>query len=143
MTAMEGEAGTQRVHVIEPHHPPPQVHTVWCFPSGLYRGYSLHCNHPTLRSRVELFNENHHAISIHGPRKKSMIRTERASAVVDKNSQPVDYARQRVSPSNQVRFLLLREKCLPARAITIMAEAVITVSIFSGTTGFSWERVFI
>ena len=81
MTAMEGEAGTQRVHVIEPHHPPPQVHTVWCFPSGLYRGHSLHCNHPTLRSCVELFNENHYAISIHGPRKKSMIRTERVSAV--------------------------------------------------------------
>ena len=81
MPAMEGEAGTQRVHVIESHYPPPQVHTVWCFPSGLYRGHSLHCNHPTLRSRVELFNENHHAISIHGPRKKSMIRTERVSAV--------------------------------------------------------------
>ena len=83
MTAMEGEAGTQRVHVIEPHHPPPQVHTVWCFPSGLYRGHSLHCNHPILRSCVELFNENHHAISIHGPRKKSMIRTERVSAVLE------------------------------------------------------------
>ena len=81
MTAMEGEAGTQRVHFIEPHHPPPQVHTVWCFPSRLYRGHSLHCKHPTLRSRVELFNENRHAISIHGPRKKSMIRTERVSAV--------------------------------------------------------------
>ena len=38
-------------------------------------------NHPTLRSRVELFNENYHAISIHGPRTKSMIRTERVSAV--------------------------------------------------------------
>ena len=81
MTAMEGEAGTQRVHVIEPHHPPPQVHTVWCFPSGLYRGHSLLFIHPTLRLRVELFNENHHAISIHGPRKKSMIRTESVSAV--------------------------------------------------------------
>ena len=52
------------------------------FSSGLYRGHSLHCNHPTLRLRVALFNENHHAISIHGPRKKSMIRTERVSAVV-------------------------------------------------------------
>ena len=77
MTAMEGEAGTQRVHVIEPHHPPPQVHTVWCFPSGLYRGHSVHCNNPIL----QLFNENNNAISIHGPRKKSMIRTERVSAV--------------------------------------------------------------
>ena len=34
MTAMEGAAGTRRVHVIEPHHPPPQVHTVWCFRLG-------------------------------------------------------------------------------------------------------------
>ena len=29
MSAMEGEAGTQRIHVIESHHPPPQVHTVY------------------------------------------------------------------------------------------------------------------
>ena len=39
----------------------------------LSTGHSLHCNHPTLRSRVELFNENQHAISIHGPREKSKI----------------------------------------------------------------------
>ena len=88
MPAMEGEAGTQRVHVIESHHPPPLVHAVWYFPSGLYRGHSLHCNHPTLRSRVELFNGNHHAIAIHGPRKKSMIRMERVSAVHASASTP-------------------------------------------------------